>query len=99
MSVYVKLRMVIYWSNLILNGKDSKLSFILYKYMYIKNVHGQYQSSWFDNVKSILDNCGFSNIWESKGNFNSAWLNITLKQRLFDQFQQEWRSNMENSSK
>ena len=99
MSVYVKLRMVIYWSNLILNGKDSKLSLILYKYMYIKNVHGQYQSSWFDNVKSILDNCGFSNIWESQGNFNSAWLNITLKQRLFDQFQQEWRSNMENSSK
>ena len=50
-------------------------------------------------MQSILDNCGFSNIWESQGNFNSAWLNITLKQRLFNQFQQEWRSNMENSSK
>ena len=86
MSVDIKLRMVNYWSKLI-NGKDSKL--IPYKYMYIKNYHGQYQSSWFDNVKSILDNCGFSNIWESQGNFNCTWLNITLKQRLFDQFQQE----------
>jgi hypothetical protein len=28
-----------------------------------------------------------------------TWLNITLKQRLFDEFQQEWWSNMENSSK
>ena len=56
MSVYIKLRMVNYWSKLI-NGKDSKLSLILYKYMYIKNLHGQYQSSWFDSVKSILDNC------------------------------------------
>ena len=33
MSVYIKLRMVNYWSKLI-NGKDSKLSLILYKYMY-----------------------------------------------------------------
>ena len=101
MFVYIKLRMVNYWSKLI-NGKDSKLSLILYKYMYIKNVHanhGQYQSSWFDRVKSILHNCGFSNIWESQGNFNSTWLNITLKLKLFYKFQQEWRSNMENSSK
>jgi len=36
---------------------------------------------------------------ESQGNFNSILLNITLKQRLFDQFQQEWRSNIENSSR
>jgi hypothetical protein len=101
MFVYIKLRMVNYWSKLI-NGKDNKLSLILYKYMYIKNVHanhGQYQSSWFDSVKSILDNCGFSNIWESQGNFNSTWLNITLKLKLFYKFQQEWRSNMENSLK
>ena len=41
MSVYVKLRMVDYWSKLI-NGIDSKLSLILYKYMYIKKFHGQY---------------------------------------------------------
>ena len=35
---------------------------ILYEYMHIKNVHDKCQSSWFDRVKSILDNCGFSNI-------------------------------------
>ena len=52
------------------NGKDSKLSLILYyKYMYIEILHGQYQSSWFNSVKSILDNCGFSNIWECQGIF------------------------------
>jgi hypothetical protein len=31
--------------------------------------------------------------------FNLKGLNTAIKQRLFDQFQQEWRSNMENSSK
>ena len=36
MSVYIKLGMVNYWSKLI-NGKGSKLSLILYKFLYIKN--------------------------------------------------------------
>ena len=36
MSVYIKLCMVNYWSKLLNGtiGKDSKLSLILYKYMY-----------------------------------------------------------------
>jgi hypothetical protein len=47
----------------------------------------------------VLDSCGFSNIWENQGNFNSKWLSLSLKQKLFDQFQQKWRSDMNNSSK
>jgi hypothetical protein len=47
---------------------------------------------------NILDSCGFSNIWENQGNFNSKWLSLSLKQKLFDQFQQKWRSDMNNSS-
>ena len=89
--------MVNYWSKLI-NGKDSKLSLTLYKYMYIKNSHGQYQSSWFDNVKIIVVSVISGRVREINF-FYSTWLNIALKQRLFDQFQQERRSNMENSSK
>jgi hypothetical protein len=37
--------------------------------------------------------------WENQGNFNSKWLSLSLKQKLFDQFQQKWRSDMNNSSK
>jgi hypothetical protein len=48
-------------------------------------------SKFFDSVKGILDNRGFSDIWESQGNFNfnSTWLNTAIKQKLFNQFQQE----------
>jgi hypothetical protein len=53
---------------------------------------------WIKAVKNILDSCGFSNIWENQGNFNSKWLSLSLKQKLFDQFQQKWRSDMNNSS-
>jgi hypothetical protein len=45
---------------------------------------------WIKAVKNILDSCGFSNIWENQGNFNSKWLSLSLKQKLFDQFQQKW---------
>jgi hypothetical protein len=47
---------------------------------------------WIKAVKNILDSCGFSNIWENQRNFNSKWLSLSLKQKLFDQFQQKWRS-------
>jgi hypothetical protein len=49
---------------------------------------------WIKAVKNILDSCGFSNTWENQGNFNSKWLSLSLKQKLFDQFQQKWRSHM-----
>jgi hypothetical protein len=52
---------------------------------------------WIKAVKNILDSCGFSNTWKNEGNFNSKWLSLSLKQKLFDQFQQKWRSDMNNS--
>jgi hypothetical protein len=54
---------------------------------------------WIKAVKNILDSCGFSNIWENQGNYNLKWRSLSLKQTLFDQFQQKWRSDMINSSK
>ena len=46
-----------------------------------------------------LNGRSLSNIWENQGNFNPKWHSLSLKQKLFDQFQQKWRSNMNNSSK
>ena len=50
MAVYIKLRIVNYWSKLI-NGKDSKRSLILYQYMYINKCHGQYPESCYKLCK------------------------------------------------
>jgi hypothetical protein len=46
-----------------------------------------------------LNGRSLSNIWGNQGNFNPKWHSLSLKQKLFDQFQQKWRSNMNNSSK
>jgi hypothetical protein len=34
-----------------------------------------------------------------QGNVNPKWLSVSLKQKIFDQFQQKWRSDIENLSK
>ena len=98
MQLYVHSRMVNFWSKLV-NEKESKLSSIMYKYTYYHFVRNQYQSPWVVAIKNILNSTGFSNLWEFQGNFSQKWLNMSLKQRLTDQFQQKWRSDIENSSK
>ena len=98
LSVSVKVRMVNFWSKLV-NGKESKLSNTLYRYIYCQNMRNGFQSTWLNFVKNVLDNSGLNNIWLSQGNFNSKWLNENLKRNLKDRFIQKWRSDMENSSK
>jgi hypothetical protein len=81
------------------NCENSKLSSIIYKYAYLQHTQNGLEMSWIKAVKIILDSCGFSNIWENQGNVNSKWLSLSLKQNLFDKFQQKWCSDMNNSSK
>jgi hypothetical protein len=50
-------------------------------------------------IKNILDRCCYSNVWISQENVNPKWLSVSLKQNIFDQFQQKWRSDIENSPK
>jgi hypothetical protein len=53
-----------------------------------------YKSDWLKCIKNILDRCGYSNVWISQGNVNLKWLSVSLKQNIFDQFQQKWRSDI-----
>ena len=98
MSVFIELRMVNFWAKLV-NSENHKLTSILYKFMILKNEDEAYNFDWLVCVKNILDKCGFSNIWEIQGNFNPKWLNISIKQRLMDQFRQKWKSDIDNSPK
>ena len=98
MSVYIQLRMVNFWSKIV-NGDDNKIAKIIYRYMFLKTSQNNFRSDWLKYVKDTLDRCGYSNIWLLQGNFNSKWLSNSLKQKLFDQFQQKWRSDIDNSPK
>ena len=96
-SIHVKSRILNYWCK-ILNGKQSKLSCIMYKLMYSMSQKG-FLFKWINYVKSLLENCGLNNIWLEQNAHNNVWLINKVKQVLNDQFQQDWVSDCCNSSK
>jgi hypothetical protein len=60
------------------------------------------QFSWIFFVKQIFNECGFSNtkcIWETEHFNNIEYLKCVIKQRLEDQFLQNWNSLVQNSPK
>ena len=59
--------------------------------MYLKT-HGNNTFSWINFVKSILDDCGYSNVWHTQNA-------ISTKLRLTDQFKQNWHSTLQMSPK
>ena len=67
--------------------------------MFLINSQDQYKSDWLKCIKNILNRCGYSNAWISQGNVNPKWLSFSSKQKIFDQFQQKWRYDIENSPK
>ena len=85
----------------IVNSSDSKLANILYRYIYKLNVDGGFTFEWLICIKNILNKYGFSNIWLNQSNFsfNPKWLKLTIIEIIFYQFQQTWKSEMENSPK
>lgn len=95
-SVYVKTRIIGFWANIV-TGKQTKYSFLIYNMLYNKFLKG-INFGWFMKVKSILDECGMSNILHCQ-NFNKKWLVKSVKLKLCDQFQQKWSSDCNNSSK
>ena len=55
--------------------------------------------TWVRFIKSILDECGKSQVWTDQRFPNISWLCGSIKQTLTDQFMQQWRSYVQDSPK
>jgi hypothetical protein len=89
----IKTRMISYWANIV-QGNQNKLCHKMYSVileMYNSNV---YKCSWLVKIRSILDECGFSHIWFNQGNMDAKTIKLLVKQRLKDQFVQQWNSTI-----
>jgi hypothetical protein len=71
----------------------------LYQLLLTLHSNGSNKFKCINYVKSILDDTGFSNIWNSKNNINITFLKTTVKQRLQVQFIQKWFSDIDNASR
>ena len=96
--IYAKIKCLCYWSKVLSNG-NSKLSGIMYHIMYNCQRNENVQFKWINDIKNILDDSGFSYLWNSQISPGTQAIKSVIKQRLVDQFYQKLVSEMEQSSR
>lgn len=98
--VIVFTRMVSYWCKLI-SSTNTSITNILYRYLLIQTENTTSSNPWIDCIRHIFNSCGLSNVWHSQFSniVNQKWVSKEVKQRLQDQFIQNWHADINNSSK
>ena len=96
-DIFVRARMIGFWQRII-NGKQDKIAFKLYKILLSMHERDLFHSKWLSTVENCLNVTGFSNVWQVQENVP---LNIakSVKLKLFDNFKHEWLELVFNSSK
>ena len=96
--VDVQSRILNYWCKVAFAG-DNKFSNIMYAFYKCKFTQDFSNSKWMLYVKNSLNNLGFGNMWDSNEGFTYEWFKHTIKQRIYDQFEQKWHCNVFDSPK
>lgn len=87
--------MVGYWKRLV-QAKEMKLSYLLYQsLLHSSNV----KSKWLTCIRSIFNEIGRPDIWNSQRNCPINLLSKFVKNILIDQYVQEWHGKAGQSSK
>jgi hypothetical protein len=98
LEIAIKSRLLSFWSNLA-SCKTERLAALMYKIVYTLHCTNKFESQWLIGVKSILDQCGLSDIWLCQSsNVNPQWLKRWAKMILQDQFRQSWYADIEAKS-
>ncbi|XP_060563724.1 uncharacterized protein LOC132723080 [Ruditapes philippinarum] len=98
LSNHIKSRVLCFW-NKILSSKQESISHILYDMshsLYCRNV---LKLPWMNSVCKLLDSLGLSNFWINNVATSLPLFKKIVKNRLKDQFIQNWHSEMSQSSK
>ena len=95
LQTLVEKRMLSFWIR-ISEGKASKLSSIMYRLVYGLHKAGEHNLKWISKIKSILDNSGFTDLWEMHEHYSSRNFVKIVFQRLDDINLQTWHSNVNN---
>ena len=97
-EIDIKIRIISFWATIIC-GKQSKISCIMYSLSYHLYSQHNFDIKWITLLEKILTETVFSNIWQTQTFKSIEWLKQSIKQRLLDQFLQDWNSSVQNSTK
>ena len=97
-EIDIKIRIISFWAKIIC-GKQSKISCIMYSLSHHLYSPQNFDIKWIKFLEKILNETGFSNIWQTQTFKSIEWLKQSIKQTLLDQFLQDWNSSVHNSPK
>ena len=96
---YVKCRMIKFWLSL-LTGRQSKISFKLYNICLSLFRKKLILSDWLTCIKSIIDECGMSYVFDLQETLDVKWLfnkfYPKIKNTLKDLLKQKWHHQLES---
>ena len=98
LQINIKNRMIGFWISII-NGKNSKLTNLLYNTLYNENELGNYNFKWIKCIKDTLISVGKIGLFYADSLQNAQALKLSIKQTLVDLYTQDWYSKLNNSSK
>ena len=97
--VDIKARVASFWSKIIEpSDGPTKLSHLLYNIIYNLHKNSNFKSSFAENVKNIIESCGFSGFWITQSVPNPKWFSLAIAQKLKDQYMQEWATHLKTAS-
>ena len=91
LQIIIKNRMIGFWISII-NGKNSKLTNLLYNTLYNENELGNYNSKWIKCIKDTLISVGKIGLFYADSLQNAQALKLSIKQTLVDLYTQDWYS-------
>ena len=97
LSIDIQSRMVSFWIKLGAIGKN-EIASSLYKLVRHLNEQRKINSKWLAHIKHLVNSNGFGNIWDMHDEINAKWFIKSFKQKLVDQYKQNWNSLVDISS-
>ena len=98
LKVDIQSRAISFWSKVLAHhGQPTRLTYQMYTLLHNLHKSKKCKSQYLENIQTILNSCGFSGIWQTQTTrtANVRWLSMEIKQKLKDQFLQNWHSLIE----
>lgn len=102
-TLEIKHRMLTFWCKVISDCNDEdlglqKLSTCVYSLVYNMHRNNKIKSDWLDCIEHLVCTLGFSGFWLTQQIANPKWLIAAFKQKLHDQYIQQWMETVHISS-
>ena len=97
-EIYIKSQLIGFWLSLV-NGKETKLSKILYKKMLHDYNAGIYEHKWIRYIRDIHVSVGRFDLFHKNDIDNHRSVKMSISRVLFELHIQEWVQNLDAASK